>query len=285
MMKEQQDKLRQEYEGRLADLERERETIEEEKAQVDRYKQLLLKQRDIMIALTQRLVERDEQIMALQDELDAYDKHYKELEEKLDEKTALYYKFRRISMEVMCFCSGGYHNHVNIVMVFAPQVNARSPQKNDELSRELADWGTDDMPPPLPPGPELGKTAYIIMTTTKMIMMMMNMVFFTLMMMNMLVIMAMVLMQLLGAMISMMASCYHDLRSLCRGTLVVKAQAPAAVRRLDLQRLRSNWSCTKQYVDILTMMIIMMTIMRLVMMLIVTMLMIMIAVIMRCCCL
>ena len=65
-MKEQQDKLRQEYEGKLADLERERETIEEEKAQVDRYKQLLLKQRDIMIALTQRLVERDEQIMALQ---------------------------------------------------------------------------------------------------------------------------------------------------------------------------------------------------------------------------
>ena len=50
----------------MADLEKERETIEEEKAQVDRYKQLLLKQRDIMIALTQRLNERDEQIMALQ---------------------------------------------------------------------------------------------------------------------------------------------------------------------------------------------------------------------------
>ena len=33
-MKEQQEKLRQEYEGKLADLERERETIEEEKAQV-----------------------------------------------------------------------------------------------------------------------------------------------------------------------------------------------------------------------------------------------------------
>lgn len=66
MIKEQQDKLRTDYENRLADLERERETIEEEKAQVDRYKQLLLKQRDIMIALTQRLVERDEQIMALQ---------------------------------------------------------------------------------------------------------------------------------------------------------------------------------------------------------------------------
>ncbi|KAF0770961.1 hypothetical protein AaE_002501, partial [Aphanomyces astaci] len=66
-LKEQQDRIRKEYECRLADLEKERETIEEEKAQVDRYKQLLLKQRDIMIALTQRLNERDEQIMALQD--------------------------------------------------------------------------------------------------------------------------------------------------------------------------------------------------------------------------
>jgi kinesin family protein 3/17 len=118
MMKEQQDKLRQEYEAKLAGLERERETIEEEKAQVDRYKQLLLKQRDIMIALTQRLVERDEQITALQDELDAYDRHHKELEEKLDEKTALLIKFQRISMEV----------------------NAQSPTKNEELSKAMDSW-------------------------------------------------------------------------------------------------------------------------------------------------
>ena len=62
-LKAQRDTIREEYEKRLADLEMERETIEEEKAQVDRYKQLLLKQRDIMIALTQRLNERDEQIM------------------------------------------------------------------------------------------------------------------------------------------------------------------------------------------------------------------------------
>lgn len=118
MMKEQQDKLRAEYENRLAALEQERETIEEEKAQVDRYKQLLLKQRDIMIALTQRLVERDEQIMALQDELDAYDRHHKDLEEKLDEKTALLIKFQRISMEV----------------------NAKSPHKNEELNKALSEW-------------------------------------------------------------------------------------------------------------------------------------------------
>ena len=113
-------RLRQEYEGKLANLEKERETIEEEKAQVDRYKQLLLKQRDIMIALTQRLVERDEQIMGLQDELDAYDRNHKELEEKLDEKTALLIKFQRISMEV----------------------NANSPNKNVELSDALDQWAS-----------------------------------------------------------------------------------------------------------------------------------------------
>ena len=53
------------YEDRLAELERERHTIEEDKAQVDRYKQLLLKQRDIMIALTARLNERDESVRLL----------------------------------------------------------------------------------------------------------------------------------------------------------------------------------------------------------------------------
>jgi hypothetical protein len=118
VMKAQQDQLRQEYEGKLAELERERESVVEEKAQVDRYKQLLLKQRDIMIALTQRLVERDEQIVALQDELDAYDQHHKELEEKLDEKTAMLIRFQRISMEV----------------------NAKSPFKNEELTRVMESW-------------------------------------------------------------------------------------------------------------------------------------------------
>ena len=92
--------LSRRYEGKLAEIERERETIEEEKAQVDRYKQLLLKQRDIMIALTQRLNERDEQIMALQDELDAYDRHQKELEERLDMKTAELIHLERVRMEI-----------------------------------------------------------------------------------------------------------------------------------------------------------------------------------------
>uniref|UniRef100_K3WI26 Uncharacterized protein n=1 Tax=Globisporangium ultimum (strain ATCC 200006 / CBS 805.95 / DAOM BR144) TaxID=431595 RepID=K3WI26_GLOUD len=119
-IKEHQDKIRKEYECRLADLEKERESIEEEKAQVDRYKQLLLKQRDIMIALTQRLNERDEQITALQDELDAYDRHQKELEEKLDEKTAHLIHLQRVTME---------HN-------------ANSPGKTPaEVIQALGDWG------------------------------------------------------------------------------------------------------------------------------------------------
>lgn len=120
-IKEHQDRIRKEYECRLADLEKERECIEEEKAQVDRYKQLLLKQRDIMIALTQRLNERDEQITALQDELDAYDRHQKELEEKLDEKTAHLIHLQRVTME---------HN-------------ATSPGKpNAEVLKALGDWGS-----------------------------------------------------------------------------------------------------------------------------------------------
>eukprot|EP01041_Mallomonas_annulata_P005221 gene5221-10450_t len=115
IVKQHQEKLRQEYEDKLADLERERETIEEERAQVDRYKQLLLKQRDIMIALTQRLVERDEQIMALQDELDIYDNLHKNLQENLDEKTTDLIKLQRIAMEV----------------------NARSTNVDPELTRAL----------------------------------------------------------------------------------------------------------------------------------------------------
>lgn len=64
-LEEKQRIIRQEYEGKLSEIERERQQIEEDKAQVDRYKQLLLKQRDIMIALTARLNERDETIIQL----------------------------------------------------------------------------------------------------------------------------------------------------------------------------------------------------------------------------
>lgn len=90
-------RVHKEYETKLAELEQERQSIEEDKAQVDRYKQLLLKQRDIMIALTARLNERDETILALQEELDAYDRHQKMLEDALDRKTTALIQLQKIA--------------------------------------------------------------------------------------------------------------------------------------------------------------------------------------------
>ena len=78
--------IKEEYERRFTDLEKERQQLEEDRAQVDQYKQLLLKQRDIMIALTTRLNERDETIIQLQEELDAYDRIHYETEEVLELK-------------------------------------------------------------------------------------------------------------------------------------------------------------------------------------------------------
>lgn len=85
-LEEQQRLIRQEYEGKLSEIEREREQIEEDKQQVDRYKSLLQKQRDIMIALTSRLNERDETIIQLQEELDAYDRIHRETEQVIELK-------------------------------------------------------------------------------------------------------------------------------------------------------------------------------------------------------
>jgi kinesin family protein 3/17 len=87
-LEEKQKQIREEYDRKLADFEKERQLIEEDKAQNDRYKQLLLKQRDIMIALTARLNERDETIIQLQEELDAYDRIHKETEDALERKMA-----------------------------------------------------------------------------------------------------------------------------------------------------------------------------------------------------
>lgn len=83
----------------MNELERERQSIEEQKAQVDRYKVLLIKQRDIMVALTQRLNERDDQIVHLQGEIDSYEARFKELEEKLDKKTTSLIHLQKIAME------------------------------------------------------------------------------------------------------------------------------------------------------------------------------------------
>ena len=98
-LEEQQKIIRQQYEKRLQDLEKERTLIEEDKAQVDRYKQLLLKQRDIMIALTTRLNERDETIIQLQEELDAYDRIHRETEENLESKKNKADRFEQLLKE------------------------------------------------------------------------------------------------------------------------------------------------------------------------------------------
>ena len=98
-LEQQQKIIREQYEKKLLDLEKERQIIEEDKAQVDKYKQLLLKQRDIMIALTGRLNERDETIIQLQEELDAYDRIHRETEEALELKTEQVMKMEAILKE------------------------------------------------------------------------------------------------------------------------------------------------------------------------------------------
>jgi flagellin-specific chaperone FliS len=61
-LRQEQDRIRKAYNAKVAELEKEREAMEEEKTQSSRYKQLLLKQRDIMIQLTARLNERDQSV-------------------------------------------------------------------------------------------------------------------------------------------------------------------------------------------------------------------------------
>ncbi|GBG86232.1 hypothetical protein CBR_g41137 [Chara braunii] len=117
-------RIRTEYETRLAELERERHNVEEDKAQVDRYKQLLLKQRDIMIALTARLNERDEQILVLQEELEAYDHHQRALEDQLDQKTAELIHLRKAAMEY-----------------YANTPNKTMQKRNSQLIDALGAWG------------------------------------------------------------------------------------------------------------------------------------------------
>eukprot|EP00927_Polykrikos_kofoidii_P024644 TRINITY_DN22371_c0_g1_i1.p1 TRINITY_DN22371_c0_g1~~TRINITY_DN22371_c0_g1_i1.p1 ORF type:complete len:1381 (+),score=219.86 TRINITY_DN22371_c0_g1_i1:125-4267(+) len=126
----QHERIHSEYATRLAELERERSTIEEDKAQVGRYKQLLLKQRDIMIALTQRLHERDETIIGLQDDMDARDQRVAELEEHLDQRNAQLLAVERQAVgggssgvEAKCFLNTPAGGN-------APPVNPRYPPEN-----------------------------------------------------------------------------------------------------------------------------------------------------------
>jgi antitoxin component HigA of HigAB toxin-antitoxin module len=62
-LEEKQRIIRQEYENKLNEIERERDQITENKNTAFRLQQLLIKQRDIIIALTSRLNERDEKII------------------------------------------------------------------------------------------------------------------------------------------------------------------------------------------------------------------------------
>eukprot|EP00466_Bigelowiella_natans_P014886 jgi/Bigna1/57036/fgenesh1_pm.2_\ len=87
-LQQEQARIRKIYQSKVAELEKEREAMEEEKVQTDRYRQLLVKQRDVMIQLTARLNERDQSIMILQEELEAYDQHQRMMEDALDQKTA-----------------------------------------------------------------------------------------------------------------------------------------------------------------------------------------------------
>ena len=62
-LEEKQRIIRQEYENKLNEIERERDQITENKNTAFRLQQLLIKQRDIIIDLTSRLNERDEKII------------------------------------------------------------------------------------------------------------------------------------------------------------------------------------------------------------------------------
>lgn len=86
-LEEKQRIIRQEYENKLNEIERERDLITENKNTAFRLQQLLIKQRDIIIALTSRLNERDEKIIQLQEELDAYDQIHREAEQIIEIKS------------------------------------------------------------------------------------------------------------------------------------------------------------------------------------------------------
>jgi hypothetical protein len=84
----QQARIREQYASRVAELEKERSTVAEDRAQAERFKNLLLKQRDVMVALTQRLAERDREVLALQAQVETADLRAKDAEDALDKKMA-----------------------------------------------------------------------------------------------------------------------------------------------------------------------------------------------------
>lgn len=95
LLAREQNKIREEYERRLAELENERRLIAEDKAATERLKTLLLKQRDVMVALTKRLGERDKEVLDLQSSLESTEKRLKETEDALDRRTAQLISIRK----------------------------------------------------------------------------------------------------------------------------------------------------------------------------------------------
>ena len=95
LLAREQNRIREEYEKRLLELESERRLVAEDKAATERLKGLLLKQRDVMVALTKRLGERDKEVIELQSSLDATEKKLKETEDALDKRTAQLISIRK----------------------------------------------------------------------------------------------------------------------------------------------------------------------------------------------
>ena len=98
-LEQKQKIIREEYEEKLQEIEKERQMIEADKAQVDRYKQLLLKQRDIMLALTARINERDDTIIQLQNEMEALERINKNQEVAMNHKNGTIFKLKKLLQE------------------------------------------------------------------------------------------------------------------------------------------------------------------------------------------
>jgi kinesin family protein 3/17 len=128
----QSDNFRQEWEGKLLEIDRDRQQLEEDRAQIDRYKQLLLRQRDIMIALTSRLNERDNSIVQCQANIEELEGKNRDLTEQLDLKD------QRIAM---------LENMLNQSSIFVPPEPTYEPRSglldlSDELEGISRKWNS-----------------------------------------------------------------------------------------------------------------------------------------------
>ncbi|KAL0226918.1 hypothetical protein P9112_014242 [Eukaryota sp. TZLM1-RC] len=122
------------YESKLAELDKERQSLQADKDQIGQYKQLLLKQRDIMIALTARLNERDETILLLEEELEKYQGKQLELEEQFDEKMVEVISTQKMLMELKGQSDSGEIPNID--------ANANLYKENESLKAEVSNLNT-----------------------------------------------------------------------------------------------------------------------------------------------